>query len=91
LEFYHDKGGITSGKEAFKASIKNNICGGPNKVKRELIPNSMKVYPLYNNNVLYAFIQEGEHDFAEFYKENGTKEAVQNLPFSGFWTEKTGK
>lgn len=72
LEFYHDKGGITSGKEAFKASIKNNICGGPNKVKRELIPNSMKVYPLYNNNVLYAFIQEGEHDFAEFY--NGKME-----------------
>jgi len=65
LEFYHDKGGITSGKEAFTASIRNNICGGPNKVRRELVPGSMKVYPLYNKNVLYAFIQEGEHDFAE--------------------------
>ncbi len=68
LEFYHDKGGITSGKEAFTASIKNNICGGPNKVKRELVPDSMKVFPMYKNNVLYAFIQEGEHDFAEFYE-----------------------
>lgn len=66
LEFYHDKGGITSGKAAFKASIQNNICGNPNKVKRDLVPNSMKVYPLYDNNVLYGFIQEGEHDFAEF-------------------------
>ncbi|MET3036316.1 nuclear transport factor 2 family protein [Chryseobacterium sp. NRRL B-14859] len=66
LEFYHDKGGITSGKEAFIASIKNNICSNTNKVRRTLVPNSMKVYPLYNNtNVLYAFIQEGEHDFAE--------------------------
>ncbi len=73
LEFYHDKGGITSGKAAFVASIKNNICGGPNKVRRELVPNSMKVYPLYNNNVLYAFIQEGEHDFAEFYKGKWNK------------------
>lgn len=73
LEFYHDKGGITSGKEAFTASIKNNICGGPNKVKRELVANSMKVYPLYNNNVLYAFIQEGEHDFYELYQGKWNK------------------
>jgi hypothetical protein len=67
LEFYHDKGGITSGKAAFTASIKNNICGGPNKVKRELVPNTMKVYPLYNKNVLYGFIEEGEHDFFEYF------------------------
>lgn len=73
LEFYHDKGGITSGKAAFIASIRNNICGGPNKVRRELVPGSMKVYPLYNNNVLYAFIQEGEHDFAELYKGKWNK------------------
>jgi len=66
LEFYHDKGGITSGEPAFTASIKNNICGNRNKVKRDLVPNSMKVYPLYNNNVLYAFIEEGEHEFFEF-------------------------
>ncbi len=73
LEFYHDKGGITSGKTAFIASIRNNICGGPNKVKRELVPSSMKIYPLYNNNVLYAFIQEGEHDFAVLYKGKWNK------------------
>ncbi|ASK30230.1 DUF4440 domain-containing protein [Chryseobacterium sp. T16E-39] len=73
LEFYHDKGGITAGKEAFIASIKNNICGGPNKVKRELVPNTMQVYPLYNNNVLYAFIQEGEHEFSELFKGKWNK------------------
>jgi len=33
----------------------------------------MKVYPLYNNNVLYAFVQEGEHDFSEFYKGKWNK------------------
>jgi hypothetical protein len=38
-----------------------------------MVPGSMKVYPLYNNNVLYAFIQEGEHDFAEFYKGKWNK------------------
>ncbi|GAB0156745.1 hypothetical protein CHRYSEOSP005_20120 [Chryseobacterium sp. Alg-005] len=83
LEFYHDKGGITSGKEAFIASIKNNICGGPNKVKRELVPNSMKVYPLYNNNVLYAFIQEGEHDFFEFV--NGKWNKGSRAKFTILW------
>jgi len=73
LEFYHDKGGITSGEEAFTASIKNNICGGPNKVKRELISNTLKVYPLYNQNVLYAFIEEGEHEFSELYQGKWNK------------------
>lgn len=83
LEFYHDKGGITSGKEAFTASIKNNICGGPNKVRRELVPNSMKVYPLYNNKVLYAFIQEGEHDFAEL--TNGKWKKGSRAKFTILW------
>ncbi len=83
LEFYHDKGGITSGKAAFTASIKNNICGGPNKIKRELVPNSMKVYPLYNNNVLYAFIQEGEHEFAEL--SNGKWIKGSRAKFTILW------
>lgn len=73
LEFYHDKGGITDGKEAFMTSIKNNICGNPNKIKRELVPNSMKVYPLHKNNILYAFIQEGEQEFFELYEEKWNK------------------
>lgn len=42
-------------------------------MKRELVPNSMKVYPLYNNNVVYAFIQEGEHEFAELYQGKWNK------------------
>lgn len=83
LEFYHDKGGITSGEKAFTASIKNNICGGPNKVKRDLVPNSMKVYPLYSNNVLYAFIEEGEHDFFEF--SNGKWNQGSRAKFTILW------
>ncbi|MBB4806098.1 hypothetical protein HNP38_001370 [Chryseobacterium defluvii] len=84
LEFYHDKGGITDGKEAFIASIKNNICGNPNKVKRELVPGSMKVYPMYNNNnVLYAFIQEGEHDFFEYF--NGKWNKGSRARFTVLW------
>ncbi|MFN1215357.1 nuclear transport factor 2 family protein [Chryseobacterium kwangjuense] len=83
LEFYHDKGGITSGEKAFTASIKNNICGGPNKVRRDLVPNSMKVYPLYKNNILYAFVQEGEHEFYKF--SNGKWVKGSRARFTILW------
>ncbi|ROI00436.1 nuclear transport factor 2 family protein [Chryseobacterium daecheongense] len=83
LEFYHDQGGITDGKEAFIASIKNNICGGPNKVKRELVPNTMKVYPLYSKNGLYAMIQEGEHEFFELV--NGKWNKGSHAKFTILW------
>lgn len=83
LEFYHDRGGITSGEPAFTASIKNNICGSPNKVRRDLVPGSMKVYPMYSNNALYAFIQEGEHDFFEF--SNGKWVKGSRAKFTMLW------
>jgi hypothetical protein len=35
VEFYHDKDGLTVGREKIVTSIKNNLCG---KVKRELVP-----------------------------------------------------
>ena len=56
LEFYHDKGGLSVGKENFIASIKNNIC---HKVRRELVAPSLQVYPLEN----YGAIELGEHTF----------------------------
>ena len=56
LEFYHDKGGLSVGKENFIASIKNNIC---HKVRRELVVPSLQVYPLEN----YGAIELGEHTF----------------------------
>ncbi|ASW76260.1 hypothetical protein IQ37_16715 [Chryseobacterium piperi] len=83
LEFYHDVGGITNGKEAFVASIKNNICSVPGKVKRELVPGSMKIYPLYKDKVLYGFIQEGDHEF--FHHNNGKWEKSGRAKFTHLW------
>lgn len=83
LEFYHDVGGITKGKEAFVATVKKNICGTPGKVKRELVPNSMKVFPLYSNNVLYGFIQEGDHEF--FLNDNGKWNKTGRAKFTHLW------
>lgn len=83
LEFYHDVGGVTLGKKAFIASAKNNICGSQNKLKRELVANSMKVYPLYKDKILYGLVQEGNHDF--FFMENGTWKKGGRAKFTHLW------
>src|SRR5205085_12402682 len=41
VEFYHDEGGVTLGKEKLTESLKQNICG---KVTRELVPGSLQVH-----------------------------------------------
>ena len=56
VEFYHDKDGLAVGREKIVASIKNNLCG---KVKRELVPGTLEVYPLNG----YGAVEIGVHRF----------------------------
>jgi hypothetical protein len=56
LEFYHDKTGLSVGKNSFIAAIKKNIC---HKVRRELVPTSLEVFPLQS----YGAIELGQHTF----------------------------
>jgi hypothetical protein len=56
LEFYHDKTGLAVGKQTFLDAIKNNICG---KVKRQLVPGTLEVYPLQG----YGAVEIGVHRF----------------------------
>ena len=56
IEFYHDKGGLTTSKQEIMTSIKNNICG---KVTRELIKGSIEVYPIKG----FGAVQIGLHRF----------------------------
>ena len=66
LEFYHDQGGITVGRDTFIDNFKNGICARNDfKSRRELIQGSLQVYPMYQNGKLYAAIQKGEHRFFE--------------------------
>ncbi len=39
VEFYHDQGGVTLGKQKLTESVKNNICG---KVTRQLVPGTLQ-------------------------------------------------
>lgn len=63
LEFYHDKNGISKGKELFVTSFQKNMCGGSQKIRRELVAGSLEVFPLYSNGVLYGALQKGIHEF----------------------------
>jgi uncharacterized protein DUF4440 len=85
LEFYHDQGGLSETKEDFINAIKQNICSNSEmKPIRKLVANTLKVYPLYNNGVLYGAIQSGEH---EFYIAEPDKEPylTSSAKFSHVW------
>ncbi len=56
LEFFHDKGGLSTSKPELLMAIKNNIC---NKVTRTLLEGSIEVYPINN----YGAIEIGYHKF----------------------------
>jgi len=57
LEFYHDKTGLSRGRASFIDAVKNNIC---NKVRRELVPGTLEVYPLEG----YGAMEMGVHRFS---------------------------
>jgi hypothetical protein len=67
FEFFHDKGGVTYGRDAFLAPLretcKTRVATAPQPSKRILLNDSLKVYPLYRDGVLYGAIQEGVHRF----------------------------
>jgi hypothetical protein len=80
LEFYHDKTGLSVGKQVFIDSIRNNICG---KTQRTLIPGSMEVYRLAG----YGAVEIGRHRFTHpGHEELGVGEAK----FITVWQLKDG-
>ena len=56
IEFYHDKGGLTTSKKEVVEGTKKYICG---KVTRELVQESVEVYPIAG----YGAIEMGLHMF----------------------------
>lgn len=65
FEFYHDKGGRAD-KKKFLEDFKNGLCKKSQPYcRRELIPESTEVYPLYDAGKLYGAVQNGSHLFYE--------------------------
>jgi len=61
IEFYHDKGGLQTSKQALLDAIKKNICG---KVTRQLVPGSIEVWCCRNR-------------LAPVYQSPGKRNAIQ--------------
>jgi len=82
VEFYHDQGGVTLGRQKLTESVKNNICTGD--TQRVLVPGTLKIYYMKG----YGAIEIGVHRFLHPKTEaaNGTGEAS----FVQLWQYKDG-
>ena len=81
VEFYHDKGGVTLGREALTDAIKKNICG---KVTRALVPGTLQVYPMKG----YGAVEIGVHRF--HHPGHDDTEGVGEAQFIHLWQYKNG-
>jgi hypothetical protein len=82
LEFYHDNGGLTDRtRKSLVESLKNNICG---KVRRELVPGSLEVYPMHG----YGALEIGVHRFQHPGREK--TEPVGEAKFIHLWQNQDG-
>jgi ketosteroid isomerase-like protein len=87
LEFYHDKGGLTKSRKTLIEQLEKNFCENVNqKLRRELVKGSLKVYPLNN----YGAVQIGEHRFFE--TEKGQPEKLTGVAkFVHVWKHENGE
>jgi hypothetical protein len=58
VEFYHDTGGVTWTREEMIGNTKKYVCG---HFTRELVPGSLKVYPLKD----FGALSQGVHRFCQ--------------------------
>jgi hypothetical protein len=79
VEFYHDQGGVTLGRQNLTDSVKKNICG---KVTRELVPGTLQVYFMKG----YGAVEMGVHRFHHPGHED--TEAVGEGKFVHLWQYK---
>jgi CubicO group peptidase (beta-lactamase class C family) len=87
LKFYHDKDGV-SDKTKFIFDLKNGLCKSPEtrQVKRLLIKESIEIFPLYRNGVLYGAVHNGEH---LFYEKRESQPGIAK--FSNVWEMENGE
>ena len=81
VEFYHDQGGVTLGRQNLTDSVKKNICG---KVTRELVAGTLEVHYMKG----YGAVEMGVHRFHHPGHED--TEPVGEGKFIHLWQYKDG-
>ena len=82
IEFYHDKGGLSTSKKDVVEGTKKNICG---KVTRELVKESVEVYPIKG----YGAIEMGLHMFHNNQEKQTDPPKISK--FIVFWQNKNNE
>ncbi|ATQ42613.1 nuclear transport factor 2 family protein [Caulobacter mirabilis] len=84
MEFYHDKGGRMASRavfvEDYRRSCQAKLAPDAWRSRRELVPGSMKVYPIPG----FGAVEEGTHLFYER-KGAGAESLVGRARFSLLW------
>ncbi|MGH8063397.1 MAG: nuclear transport factor 2 family protein [Pseudoxanthomonas sp.] len=80
VEFYHDTGGVTWTRDAMIANTKKYVCG---HFTRELVPGSMKVYPIKD----FGALSQGVHRFCQI--DSGKCEGLAD--FTIVWRKQDGQ
>jgi len=79
VEFYHDKGGLMTSREAVVEATRKNIC---HKVRRELV-GKLEIYPIKD----YGAMEAGTHRFCEI----GSSHCQGEGKFLHIWRYKDGQ
>lgn len=79
VEFYHDNAGVTWSRKDLIVNTEKNVCG---KFSRELIPGTLKVYPIKG----YGAIALGSHRFCQF--DSGKCDGLAD--FTHVWVNQNG-
>lgn len=79
IEFYHDKDGLSVGRDPFLKSVKENVCG---KFTRILEKDSLEVWPIPN----YGMMMVGVH---RFHHPDGSPDGIGK--FMTLWAQHEGR
>ena len=78
VEFYHDLGGVTWTRDDMIAQTKQNVCG---KFQRELVPGTLKVWPIKD----FGALARGEHRFCHYKPDGTTHPCEGQAEFTLLW------
>ena len=86
VEFYHEKGGLTTTRTSVIEVMKKNLCSeNSNRLRRELIKSTFEVRPINT----YGAVETGEHRF--YLTQKGQKEKLDGIgKFVHIWENKDG-